>query len=160
MVMLPQENLGDWLLEVQNRLRQTTDFTGLLILWDEFTEVMEDAVGIPVLKALQAVSEKFMNEENDSFIFLISHPSAFNNLGTEATKQTDGRYHRMKYNMESVSAFKIMSRKFEVVDKDQHDLRREFFLTLAARIVNKHNRLLDKTLHLCVTYFRVTQGYF
>ena len=135
MVMLPQENLGDWLLEVQNRLRQTTDFTGLLILWDEFTEVMEDAVGISVLKALQAVSEKFMNEENDSFIFLISHPSAFNNLGTEATQQTDGRYHRMKYNMESVSAFKIMSRKFEIVDADEHNLRREFFYGINSDLI-------------------------
>ena len=135
MVMLPQENLGDWLLEVQSRLRQTTDFTGLLILWDEFTEVMEDAVGIPVLKALQAVSEKFMNEENDSFIFLISHPSAFNNLGTEATKQTDGRYHRMKYNMESVSAFKIMSRKFEIVDAEEHSLRREFFYGINSNLI-------------------------
>ena len=135
MVMLPQENLGDWLLEVQNRLRQTTDFTGLLILWDEFTEVMEDAVGISVLKALQAVSEKFMNEENDSFIFLISHPSAFNNLGTETTKQTDGRYHRMKYNMESVSAFKIMSRKFEIVDADEHNLRREFFYGINSDLI-------------------------
>lgn len=127
MVMMPQENLGNWLIEVQECLRQTTDFTGLLILWDEFTEVMEDAVGIPVLKALQAVSEKFMNAENDSFIFLISHPSAFNKLGGEATKQTDGRYHRMKYNMESVSAFKIMSRKFEVVDEVQYNLRTGFF---------------------------------
>ena len=134
-VVLPQDNLGDWLLEVQNRLRQTTDFTGLLILWDEFTEVMEDAVGIPVLKALQAVSEKFMNEENDNFIFLISHPSAFNNLGTEATKQTDGRYHRMKYNMESVSAFKIMSRKFEIVDAGEHNLRREFFYGINSDLI-------------------------
>lgn len=136
MVIMPQENLGDWIIEVQNRLRETTDFTGLLILWDEFTEVMEDAVGIPVLKALQAVSEKFMNEENDSFIFLISHPSAFNNLGTEATKQTDGRYHRMKYNMESVSAFKIMSRKFEIVDAEQHHLRREFFYGLHGDLID------------------------
>ena len=138
MVMMQQESLGDWLIEVQNKLRESTGYTGLLILWDEFTEVMEDAVGIPVLKALQAVSEKFMNEENDSFIFLISHPSAFNKMGSEATKQTDGRYHRMKYNMESVSAFKIMSRKFEIVDPVQHYLRRDFFYSLHRDLVDMY----------------------
>ena len=126
-VMLEQDTLAKWLGEVQDRLRQTTPFTGLLLLWDEFTDVMVDGVGIPVLKELQTVAERFMNVDNDSFIFLISHPSAFNKLGAEATKQTDGRYHRMKYNMASVSAFKIMSRKFEVVDQEQHDRRSEFF---------------------------------
>lgn len=140
MVMMPQENLGSWLIEVQERLREGSDFTGLLIVWDEFTEVMEDAVGIPVLKALQAVSEKFMNAENDSFVFLISHPSAFNKLGSEATKQTDGRYHRMKYNMESVSAFKIMSRKFDIVDKEQHELRRKAFYDTIGDLVNLYTK--------------------
>lgn len=129
-VLLEQDTLAKWLGEVQDKLRETSPFTGLLILWDEFTDVMEDGVGIPVLKELQTVAQKFMNIDNDSFIFLISHPSAFNKLGTEATKQTDGRYHRMKYNMASVSAFKIMSRKFEIVDKEQHDMRREFFYSL------------------------------
>lgn len=129
-VLLEQDTLAKWLGEVQNKLRETSPFTGLLILWDEFTDVMEDGVGIPVLKELQTVAQKFMNIDNDSFIFLISHPSAFNKLGTEATKQTDGRYHRMKYNMASVSAFKIMSRKFEIVDKEQHDMRSEFFYDL------------------------------
>ncbi len=137
MVMLDQDALGLWLLEVQEKLRAQTDFKGLLILWDEFTDVMSDTVGIPVLKELQIVAHKFMNEENDSFIFLISHPSAFNTLGAEATKQTDGRYHRMKYNMESVSAFKIMSRKFEILDRTLHRSHTDFFYNLNADLVNQ-----------------------
>lgn len=136
MAMMPQENLGDWLLEVQERLRQTTNFTGLLILWDEFTEVMEDAVGIPVLNALQGVSEKFMSAENDSFLFLISHASAFNTLDAEATKHADGRFHRMKYNMEPVSAFKIMSRKFEIVDDQEHNSQRKSFYDHNSDLLN------------------------
>lgn len=129
-VMLEKDSLGAWLIEVQELLRKQGQFQGLLILWDEFTDVMDDAVGIPVLKELQTVAQKFMNDENDSFLFLISHPSAFNKLGAEATKQTDGRYHRMKYNMESVSAFKIMSRKFEIIDSASHTSRANFFYTV------------------------------
>lgn len=144
-VMLEKDTLGAWLIEVQEVLRSQGQFQGLLILWDEFTDVMEDAVGIPVLKELQTVAQKFMNEENDSFIFLISHPSAFNKLGSEATKQTDGRYHRMKYNMESVSAFKIMSRKFEIIDPKTHYERTNYFYTvndhLLERLIgNSNNR--------------------
>lgn len=145
-VMLEKDNLASWLIEVQEQIRSNSNFTGLLIVWDEFTDVMEDAVGIPVLKELQTVAQKFMNVENDSHLFLISHPSAFNKLGTEATKQTDGRYHRMKYNMESVSAFKIMSRKFKIVDTDRHRALTKFFYDinedLADRyIANSNNRV-------------------
>lgn len=139
-VLLEQGTLSQWLIQVQEELRKKGVFQGLLILWDEFTDVMDDAVGIPVLKELQTVAQKFMNEENDSFLFLISHPSAFNKLGSEATKQTDGRYHRMKYNMESVSAFKIMSRKFEVVQPTLHQKRYEFFYNVNGNLLDLYTR--------------------
>lgn len=128
-ILLGRENVGSWLIEVQEKLREQSDYKGLLILWDEFTDVMDDSIGVPVLKALQTIAQKFANEENDSFFFLISHPSAFNKLGNEETKQTDGRYHRMKYNMEPVSAFKIMSRKFEIIDQERHKSMCDFFYT-------------------------------
>lgn len=101
-------------------MAQMGTYNGLLIVWDEFTDVM-DLIGVPVLKELQDIAEKFMNSENNSYLFFISHPSAFNNIDTEQLKQTDGRYHRMKYNMEPVSAFQIMSRKFEVIDSEKHE---------------------------------------
>ena len=135
-ILLGKENVASWLIEVQEKLRETTDYNGLLIIWDEFTDVMEDSIGVPVLKALQTIAQKFANEENDSFLFLISHPSAFNKLGNEETKQTDGRYHRMKYNMESVSAFKIMSRKFEIIDQDRHTSMCDFFYSGINQLLN------------------------
>lgn len=125
-IILPNDNLNDWLVEVQNAVAEKSEYNGLLILWDEFTDVMAQ-FGVAVLKEMQGVAEKFMNEENNSFICLVSHPSAFNNISNDEQKQTDGRYHRMKYNMEPVSAFKIMSRKFEVVDEELFQNRRNGF---------------------------------
>lgn len=114
-IRLNNDNIKQWLTEIQDRLAELGTYNGLLIVWDEFTDVMTDAIGVPVLKQLQEVAQKFMNEDSNSYIFLISHPSAFNGVDSEQLKQTDGRYHRMKYNMESVSAFKIMSRKFDII---------------------------------------------
>lgn len=175
MIMIDQAGIENWLADVQTKLRETNSgFSGLLIMWDEFTDVMNDTIGISVLKALQGVAEKFADIENDTFIFLISHPSAFDRIGAEATKQTDGRYHRMKYNMEPVSAFTIMSRKFEVIDEMMHNALREVFFAqhpdLIARYTAKSNDpeatkkdllnlfpLHPGTAHLA-TYYATTVG--
>lgn len=134
-VRMDNATLGQWLLEVQEELRKNTDYRGLLIIWDEFTDVMKSHIGLQVLKKLQEVTEDFNADGNDSYFFLISHPSARDKIGEEMT-QTKGRYHMKTYNMEAVSAFKIMSRKFRIVDEDRHESMRNFFYS-----VNHH--LLD-----------------
>lgn len=135
-IRLNNEDVKQWLVEVQDKLAAMGTYNGLLIVWDEFTDVMTNPIGLAVLKELQEVAEKFANQENNSYIFLISHPSAFDKFNSDQLKQTDGRYHRMKYNMEPVSAFKIMSRKFEVVDKTYYENIRQLFYI-------KNDRLLD-----------------
>lgn len=135
-VRMSNDNLKQWLNEVQNKLAELGEYSGLLIIWDEFTDVMKDPIGLPVLKELQDVAERFMSEENDSYMFLISHPSAFNGVDSEQLKQTDGRYHRLKYNMEPVSAFKIMSRKFEIVDKERHSKMSQSFYSVNSYLLD------------------------
>ncbi len=135
-IRLNNDNIKQWLTEVQDRLCELGTYKGLLIVWDEFTDVMTDAIGVPVLKKLQEVAQKFMTEDSDSYLFLISHPSAFNGIDAEQMKQTDGRYHRMKYNMESVSAFKIMSRKFEVTDTECHSRMCQRFYAMNPQLLD------------------------
>lgn len=145
-VRMNNENLKQWLIEVQDKLVELGEYNGLLIIWDEFTDVMTDPIGVPVLKELQDVAEKFMSEDNNSYIFLISHPSAFNGIDSEQLKQTDGRYHRMKYNMESVSAFKIMSRKFEIVDKERHAKMSQSFYSMNPQLLEIFSATSNDTL--------------
>lgn len=110
-VILEQENLSNWFFEVQDELAKKTDYKGIFLIWDEFTDVMDLEVGPTVLGGLQDLTETTMQTKNNSYIFLIAHPSALDKLKAEKRTRTTGRYHYMHYNMEPVSAFKIMSRK-------------------------------------------------
>ncbi len=111
-VRLEQENLCTWFFEVQNELATKTDYKGILLMWDEFTDVMLSDLGPSLLVDLQELADATMNTTNNSYFFHIAHPSALDNLKAEERTKTTGRYHYMHYNMEPVSAFKIMSRKF------------------------------------------------
>lgn len=127
-IRLNSANICDWFFEVQDKLAATTPYCGLLIVWDEFTDLMRSDIGPSLLVELQKINERAMETCNNSYFFFISHPSALNRLDAQERTKTIGRYHYMKYNMEVVSAFKIMSRKLLIVDPDGYrELTSRFF---------------------------------
>lgn len=124
-INLELSNLKQWLIDVQNKLKsENTGYDGLFIVWDEFTELMRSAVGLRLLTPLQEITEALMSSENNSYFLFITHPSAFNGLIAEEATKTKGRYHYTHYNMETVSAFKIMSRKFKIINPDSDEYTR------------------------------------
>ena len=134
-IRLQGNNIQQWIFEVQDKLRGE-GYDGLLIIWDEFTEIMTSSIAKRLIVQLQRISEAMMNPENDSYFLFISHPSAILTLNEDEREKTKGRYHYEPYNMEPVSAFKIMSKKFKVIDEDVYKLRKDRFFSL-------HNDLLD-----------------
>lgn len=134
-IRLQGNNIQQWIFEIQNELRDH-GYDGLLIIWDEFTEIMTSSIGTRLLVQLQKIAEAMMNPENDSYFLFISHPSALNSLREEEREKTKGRYHYSIYNMEPVSAFKIMSKKFRIVDDTTYQQRKSRFFSL-------HSDLLD-----------------
>lgn len=117
-IVIGKANIAKWFFEVQDELAKKTDYNGLFVIWDEFTDVMTSPIGISLLVSLQEIDEMVMNSENNSYFFYISHPSALNGLKVQEREKTKGRYHYMNYNMEPVSAFKIMSSKFKYVGNE------------------------------------------
>lgn len=118
-VRLDSAKLSDWIFEMQDALRaKAQQYNGFLFVWDEFTTVMQSAVSLNVLVALQEIAEKMSSPANDSYLLLIAHPSALDKVGEQEKEKTRGRYHYMHYNMETISAFKIMSRMFAPKDPD------------------------------------------
>lgn len=135
-VPIKNSNLKTWIFEVQNELRSLGVYDGLLIIWDEFTDVMRSDLGVPLLKILQEIAEDMMNPENDTYFLFLSHPSALNSLKEAEREQTRGRYHYVIYNMEPVSAFRIMSKKFVIVDKVLYNQRQEYFCSLHQELLS------------------------
>lgn len=136
-IRMKSTNLINWFFEVQNKLKTETEFDGLFILWDEFTNLLQMDIGPTVLVTLQEISERAMAQENDSYFLFISHPSALNSLKAEERTKTKGRYHFMKYNMEPISAYKIMSRKFRQVGTDEE------YLSVFSSILSNFEMLLS-----------------
>lgn len=136
-IRLDSANICDWFFEVQDKLAENTDFNGLLIIWDEFTDLMKSDIGPSLLVELQKITERAMETCNNSYFFFISHPSALNKLDVQERTKTTGRYHYMKYNMETVSAFKIMSRKFKILNIEGYN-------TLTTNFFNRHEGMLAR----------------
>lgn len=138
-IRMDSADLKQWFFEVQDELAANTEFDGLFVIWDEFTDMMNSPIGQTILVALQEIDETVMNSENNSYFFYISHPSALDSLTEQERNKTKGRYHYMHYNMEPVSAFKIMSKKFQPKE-DQNRLSQ---YNLADKFYNTHRDLLD-----------------
>ncbi len=144
-IRLQSNNLQQWIFEVQQALRDNTDYNGILIIWDEFTEVLTSSIGTRLLVQLQQISEAMMNPENDSYFLFISHPSALNSLKEDEREKTKGRYHYITYNMEPVSAFKIMSKKFKIVNYELYMMRQEKFFQLHPQILDMFSSTSNNT---------------
>lgn len=134
-IRLQGNNIKQWIFEVQEKLHNE-GYDGLLIIWDEFTEIMTSSISKRLVVQLQEISEAMMNPENDSYFLLISHPSAILTLNEDEREKTKGRYHYKTYNMEPVSAFKIMSKKFKIVEEAIYQSCKDRFFSL-------HSDLLD-----------------
>ncbi len=137
-IRISNAKLPQWIFEVQTELAAKTDYDGLLIIWDEFTDVANSDRGPSLLVALQEVDERIMNTDSNSYFLYISHPSALNSLREDEREKTKGRYHYMQYNMEPVSAFKIMSRKFKVNEED-----RIAYFNLSEKLYKSRRQLLE-----------------
>lgn len=89
-VRLEQENLCKWFFEVQDELARTTEYSGILLIWDEFTDVMTSDIVLSLLVDLQKLAEGTMDMKNNSYFFHIAHPSALDNLKAEDRTKTMG----------------------------------------------------------------------
>lgn len=119
--------LKTWITAIQSQIAKTSPYSGLLIIWDEFTDIMNEPFALSVLKQLQEIAEAFMDKDCSSYLFLVSLPYAFRNIDTQSLEQTNGRYHMIRYFMPNNSIVNILYSKIQITDQAAHyELRSKY----------------------------------
>lgn len=110
-----QQGISDWLVEVEKEIENRGIADGLIIVWDEFTSVM-DTLKSDRINLLQNIAEK--SQKNNVFLFLISHRiETINSESKEADIRTmNDRFDHIAYQMDQVSTYLIMRHSFTIPD--------------------------------------------
>lgn len=115
------KDLVEWLSEVEKEVVEKGIASGLLIMWDEFTSVM-DTISSGMTNMIQNLAE--LTETQNIYLYLISHRNANTYSDSDVSKMED-RFHKVQYNMESITTYRIMSASIRKTDEQQYDLCRD-----------------------------------
>lgn len=127
-VQLSSGDLTQWLSEIENSIISNHIADGLLIIWDEFTSVM-DTINSGLINVLQNVAE--LSEKQNIYLYLISHrvPMAQGDRGKDISKMND-RFHILQYKMEAITTYHIMAASIRKLDESSYS-------------ISRHNRMSD-----------------
>ena len=116
-VHFTSSDIVKWLSEVEKEIvsRQIAD--GLLIIWDEFTSVM-DTISSGMINMIQNITELTGNQ--NIYLYLISHknPSAYTE---EDIRKMEDRFHKIQYDMEALTTYRIMAASIKKLDETQYE---------------------------------------
>jgi len=131
-VYFTSSNIREWLSEVEKEMVENNIADGLLIIWDEFTSVM-DTITSGMTDMVQGLAE--LTEKQNIYLYLISHrnSNAYNNSDIE---RMEGRFHILQYNMESLTTYRIMAASIRKLNEQQYDLCR-------SDQMDKHTQLIS-----------------
>jgi hypothetical protein len=119
-VHFTSSDIVKWLSEVEKEIVDKNIADGLLIMWDEFTSVM-DTITSGMTNMIQNLAE--LTENQNIYLYLISHRNS-NAYNSEDVRKIEGRFHIMQYNMETLTTYRIMSASIRKLDEQQYDLYR------------------------------------
>ena len=131
-VHFTSSNIREWLSEIEKEIVENNVADGLLIIWDEFTSVM-DTITSGMTDMVQGLAE--LTEKQNIYLYLISHrnANAYNNSDIE---RMEGRFHILQYNMESLTTYRIMAASIRKLDETQYNLHR-------SDRMDKHTQLIS-----------------
>jgi hypothetical protein len=109
-----------WLSEVEKEIVDNKIADGLLIIWDEFTSVM-DTITSGMTNMIQNIAE--LTEKQNIYLYLISHRNSNAYNSSDVSKMED-RFHIIQYNMEAFTTYRIMAASIRKLDEQQYDLCR------------------------------------
>jgi hypothetical protein len=116
-VQLSNQNISEWLKDVVDEIKSKKIADGLLILWDEFPDIIERVQG--GLGHIQSIAE--ITFEHDVYLYLCG-PQIYEARATEEQqKKTDDRFYIMPFGMEAITTYHIMSATIKKNDEIKYN---------------------------------------
>jgi hypothetical protein len=100
-------NITKWLIEINKEVIAQNAADGIIIIWDEFTSVM-DSITSGIINQIQNIAE--LSEKNNIFLYLISHRAPHHySLPMEDMTRMNDRFHILQYRMEPITTYHIIA---------------------------------------------------
>lgn len=105
-----EDNIESWLGETQQILKSEHGYSGLFIMWDEFTSLLGMSDSLSYLSILQNIAELSKDLEYEVYLYIISHrrPEQTPLLPSDI-KHLQERIKDFDYSMEPITTYQIMS---------------------------------------------------
>lgn len=105
-----EDNIEYWLGETQKILKSEYGYSGLFIMWDEFTSLLEMSESGSYLSILQNIAELSKDLEHEVYLYIISHRRPEQTpLSPSDIKHLQERIKDFDYSMEPITTYQIMS---------------------------------------------------
>ncbi len=151
------DNIVKWLTEVNLELRKLGIADYLVIFWDEFTSLLEITERRSILNTIQDIAElskapvpNFPDEEIGVYVFLVTHKNmeatdSFKDLKEDEKTMAKSRFLQLKYDMQDITTYHILSNAIKVADKTEH-----------RSLIQKH---IDENISIGETLDRITEQF-
>jgi hypothetical protein len=123
-VQLSPGNITQWLSQVESEIKSQNIADGLLILWDEFTSVV-NTINSGISNLIQKVAE--LSEKQNVYLFLISHRHVeqLSEFTKDDVSKMKDRFHIERYDMETITTYHIMAASIKKLDANKYDNMRK-----------------------------------
>ncbi len=116
-------DLNSWLKEVNKTLREK-GFSGIFIIWDEFTSLLEEGFISKV--------QNILAENPNLYLLIVTHKTAEQlryRLEKDTLKKIQDRFELHLLTMQDITTFQILSRTLEKVNENLWKLERHKYFT-------------------------------
>ncbi len=116
-VHFSHSDITKWLVEVNNEVISQKKADGIIIIWDEFTSVM-DSINSGIINQLQNIAE--LSEKNNIFLYLISHRTPHqHSIPKEDLSRMNDRFHIIQYRMEPITTYHIIAATIKKINIEE-----------------------------------------
>jgi hypothetical protein len=116
-VHFTSSDIVKWLSEVETEIVEKKIANGLLIIWDEFTSVM-DTITSGMTNMIQNIAER--TGKQNLYLYLISHKNS-SAYAEEDIRKMEDRFHKLQYDMEALTTYRIMAASIRKIDELQYE---------------------------------------